>query len=727
MITPETYQALGLSDEEYQKILTVLGREPTSTELAMFSVEWSEHCGYMSSRALLKTLPNTGEYPTAVGEDSGAVFVGDYAIVFKVESHNHPSQVEPFQGAATGVGGIIRDIFTANARPIASLNSLRFGNPDDAYTKHLLKEVVRGIAWYGNCIGVPTVGGEVYFDDSYTGNCLVNAMSIGICHKDEMARARAEGVGNSIMYVGNTTGRDGIGGCSVLASHCFDEEEAQRPTVQVGDPFTEKCLIEATLETMKTGHVVGIKDMGAAGLTCSISEMASAGNVGIEAVLDLVPVRERGMEAWEIMMSESQERMLVCVKKGYEDKIKNIFLKWGLHAAVIGSVTDDGQVRISYKGEIVADVSAKALTDAPLYEHEEAFVPVVVSDIREDGVKWGSLNDALLTMLGSPNLSSRNWVYEQYDHMVQTNTVTLPGKSDAAVLRIKGTKMGIATTIDCNSSYCRIHPGMGVELAIIEAAQNIVASGARPIAITNCLNFGDPNDPEAFAELATSIRSMAALCKTLGLPVVSGNVSLYNESPEGRVNPTPTIGMVGVLEDIENAQTLNFKDEGDMIFLIHEDNDPKIGYGEYQKILGVKERDYVPPINTTDHLKLQTLMLKWNEDGMFKSVHDCSEGGIGIAIAEACISGDSRIGANITLPVMFAESHIEMFREAPHRYIVSCHPGTVPELMVRCSRGRVGVACLGQVGGGSLIVRHRDKEIVNLPIERLYNRWRYLL
>jgi len=432
-ITPDTYKALGLTDNEYNKILEILGREPTETELAMFSVEWSEHCGYMCSRPLLSKLPKEGKFEVTVGEDSGAIIVDDYAIVFKMESHNHPSQVEPLQGAATGVGGIVRDIFTAGARPIASLNSLRFGDLSEPYNKHLLREVVKGISWYGNCIGVPTIGGEVYFDDSYTGNCLVNAMTIGICHKDELAQAKASGTGNHIMYVGSTTGRDGIGGCSVLASNEFEDEDAKRPTVQVGDPFMEKCLIEATLETLATGHVVGIKDMGAAGLTCSISEMAAAGGVGIIADLNKVPVRETGMKAWEIMMSESQERMLVCVKEGHSEEIEKIFKKWNLNAAVIGNVIKGTRVLINYNNKNVADIDAQLLTDPEPKKLESKYTPRTFTHAWSDSLEPKSLTTVLHRLLESPNICSRHWVYEQYDHLVQTNTVTTPMGSDAFV------------------------------------------------------------------------------------------------------------------------------------------------------------------------------------------------------------------------------------------------------------------------------------------------------
>ncbi len=453
MIKPDVYHSLGLTDQEYQDILKILKREPSNTELAMFSVEWSEHCGYLCSRKYLKALPQKGKYRTLIGEDAGGIIVDDLAIIFKMESHNHPSQVEPKQGAATGVGGIIRDIFTAGARPIAALDSLRFGPLTQAYNKYLFTGVVDGIQFYGNCVGVPTVGGEIYFDDSYSGNCLVNAMCIGIARKDRLVRAVAHGMGNPIMYVGSSTGRDGIGGCSILASEEFKEGEEKRPTVQIGDPFTEKCLIEATLEAINTGYVVGIKDMGAAGLTCCTSEMASAGNSGMDVELQAVPRREENMEPWELMMSESQERMLVCIKKGKDKQVKKIFLKWGLNASVIGKVTNNGLVTIRDNGQIVARIKAHALTRAPVYDmpyrkpkYLKGLNKLVLSRIPEPK----DHNRVLLKLMAAPSITNKAWVYEQYDHMVQTNTVVLPG-SDAAVIRIKGTNKRIAATSDCNS------------------------------------------------------------------------------------------------------------------------------------------------------------------------------------------------------------------------------------------------------------------------------------
>ena len=727
MITPETYKALGLSDEEYQRILEVLEREPTPTELAMFSVEWSEHCGYMCSKPLISQLPKHGKYLTSIGEDSGAVFINDIAIVFKMESHNHPSEKSPFQGSATGVGGILRDIFTANARPIALLDSLRFGDLRDPYTKHLVREVVRGIAWYGNCVGVPTVGGEINFDPSYTGNCLVNVMSIGTCHKDKIASAKASGLGNSIMYVGSTTGRDGIGGCSVLASHSFLTEDISPPTVQVGDPFMEKCLIEATLEILKTDYVVGIKDMGAAGLTCSISEMAAAGDVGIEAILDFVPLREEGMEAWEIMMSESQERMLVCVRMGHEDEIKAIFDKWGLNAAVIGTVTDDGKVRISYQGEIVADVDAKKLTEPGTYSLPEvnpyADQPIPKFDFDQfpDLLNY---NTALTTLLGSPNIASKRWVYEQYDHMVQTNTVTLPGRSDAAVIRLEGTNSAIAATIDCNSTFCRLDPKRGAMLAVLESATNLLCTGAEPIAVTNCLNFGDPTDPEVFWQLKQSVEGIAEGCKRMILPVVSGNVSLYNQNSEGAINPTPTIGMIGIIDDISQVVTQHFKQANAVIVLIEPHSMHVSGNGAYWNLVrGVEDRTVANP-SFTDYTALKATMLTLIQDYAIQSAHDVSDGGLAVALAECCVSGNEPIGAGVSLKSeYFVRRDIALFNERPCRILVSCSLLAVEQIIKECQVNNLISTVLGVTGGDTLQITHDDQLVIDIATTELCKVW----
>jgi phosphoribosylformylglycinamidine synthase len=725
MVAKDVYQALGLTDAEYGKIEQIMGREPSSTELAMFSVEWSEHCGYPRSRALLGLFPKEGKYQSMIGEDSGGIFYDGMAIVFKMESHNHPSQVEPKQGAATGVGGIIRDIFTAGAKPIASLDSLRFGPLSEPYNRFLLKGVVDGIAFYGNCLGVPTVGGEVYFDESYSGNCLVNAMSIGLCKKEELARARAFGVGNPIMYVGSSTGRDGIGGCSVLASHEFGEGEEKRPTVQIGDPFTEKCLIEATLEMLATGYVVGIKDMGAAGLTCSSAEMAHAGESGMEIDLDKVPLRETGMEAYEIMMSESQERMLVCVKKGKEGEITKIFEKWDLHGVVIGYVTDDKKVRVQYQGKVVADIDTEALAKAPLYQmpYEEPANLKVMNKLDLKTIPEPSdFNQVLLALLSSPTIASKEWIYEQYDHMVQTNTCVLPG-SDASVLRIKGKEWGLAATSDCNSRYCLLNPHRGAQIAVAEAARNLVCSGADPAAVTDCLNFGNPEKPDRYWYFKNCVEGIADACRSFNIPVVSGNVSLYNESPKGPINPTPTIGMIGILPDIKKRCTQSFKNVGDVILLLGETKE-ELGGSEYLKVIHNKVAGECPVLDLEKEKAVQKTVFEAIQAELLSSAHDCSEGGLAVALAECCISDRNKIvGANITEHrAQKAESRNDcwLFGESQSRVIVSCSPKNAVKIETLAKQN--GVACqrIGEVGGDVLQV----EDLLDLSLEKMSAVWR---
>lgn len=730
MVKSEVYRSLGLTDSEYKRIEEILKREPTPTELAMFSVEWSEHCGYPRSRNWLKLLPKEGKYETLVGEDSGGFIVDDLAIIFKMESHNHPSQVEPKQGAATGVGGIIRDIFTAGARPIASLNSLRFGPLTEPYNRYLLRGVVDGIQFYGNCLGVPTVGGEIYFDESYSGNCLVNAMSIGVAKRDKVARARAFGAGNSIIYAGSTTGRDGIGGCSILASSEFKVGEEKRPTVQIGDPFTEKCLIEATLEALDTGDVVGIKDMGAAGLTCSTSEMAHAGESGMEVELALVPRREEGMEPWEVMMSESQERMLLCVKKGKEKEILNIFWKWDLNAVIIGTVTDDKKVIIKDNGKIVAEVDTNALANAPLYDmpYEK---PAYLDELNKlDMTKIPepkNYNKALLEILGSPSISNKAWIYEQYDHMVQANTLTLPGNCDAAVIRLKGTKKAIAATTDCNSRYCYLNPYKGAQLAVAEAARNLVCSGAEPAAVTDCLNFGNPEKPDRFWYFKNCIEGIISACKFFNIPVVSGNVSFYNESPNGSIYPTPTIGMIGVVNNIKHICTQYFKKEKDLIVLLGLTK-PSLGGSEYLKVVHNQVRGDAPDLDLKAEETVQRVVLEAIKKGLLNSAHDCSEGGLMTALTECCISNEEKMfGAEIEIDRL-KNSDIRpddiLFGESPSRIIVSLKKDNLIALEKIAGKYFVPCYVLGKVGAGNLVVRYKEKDIISLALGKLNRVWR---
>lgn len=725
MIKPEVYRSLGLSDEEYQKIFDILRREPTSTELTMFSVEWSEHCGYPRSRKWLKMLPKKGKYQQLIGEDSGGIVVGELAIIFKMESHNHPSQIEPKQGAATGVGGIIRDIFTAGARPIASLNSLRFGRLSNPYNRYLLKGVVDGIQFYGNCLGVPTIGGEIYFDESYNNNCLVNVMSIGIVEKDKVVRAQAIGVGNAIIYAGASTGRDGIGGCSVLASKEFREDEEKRPTVQIGDPFTEKCLIEATLEALATGYVVGLKDMGAAGLTCCTSEMASAGNSGLEIELQGVPRKEKGMQAWELMMSESQERMLLCVKKGKEKDIEDIFLKWDLQAVVIGRVTDNGIVRINDNGKVVAEIKASSLTNGPIYDMPDK-KPSYLDELVKLDIKTitppKDYNKALLKLLSSPSICSKQWVYEQYDHMVQTNTIVLPG-SDAAVIRLKGKNKAIAATTDCNSRYCFLDPYRGAQIAVAEAARNLICSGAEPAAVTDCLNFGNPEKPDRFWYFKNCVEGITYACKFFNIPVVSGNVSFYNENPKGTIYPTPTIGMIGIIDDITKVCTQDFKKENDVIILLGISKE-ELGGSEYLKELHNLVKGKCPDIDLQLERAVQCTCLQAIRDGLVNSAHDCSEGGLAVALAECSISNqNNRVGAVIDNLKFNIRQDSLLFGESQSRIILSCDEGKVSKIKKIALKNKAPFRVIGKVRGNNLKILDDQTELINLSLDELSISW----
>ncbi len=725
-ITPEIWRSLGLSDSEYRKIVNTLKREPTRTELAMFSVEWSEHCGYTRSKSWLKLFPKKGKFPILVGEDSGGIIVDGFALVFKMESHNHPSQVEPKQGAATGVGGIIRDIFTAGARPVALLNSLRFGSLDIGYNRYLTKGVVDGIQYYGNCIGVPTVGGEIYFEDCYTGNCLVNVMSLGVAKKEELARAQAKGAGNLIMYVGASTGRDGIGGCSILASKELGKGEEKRPTVQIGDPFLEKCLIEATLEALATGHITGIKDMGAAGLTCSVSEMASAGNVGIEIDLENVPCREKGMQPWEIMMSESQERMLACVKKGREEQIKKIFEKWELNAVVIGEVTEDKIVRVKNKEEKIVEVAAGHLTGAPTYkmpfekpEYINKANKLDLANIEEPK----DYNQVLLKLIGCPTIASKNWVYEQYDHMVQLNTLVVPG-ADAAVIRLKGTKKGVALTTDCNSRYCYLSPFKGAQIAVAEAARNLVCTGAIPAAITDCLNFGNPEKPDIYWQFKNCVEGIIDSCEKLKLPVVSGNVSFYNQNPDGAIYPTPTIGMIGIIEDIDSICTQNFKRNNEIIVLLGECTE-EVGASQYLKEIHSLVKGQAPGINLEVEQALHETVLGIIKDNLASSAHDCSEGGLAVGLAESCISDkDNMIGAVIDNLQFAYRKDAVLFGEAQSRVIISCPKENISKIEKIASKHNISCESIGITGGNSLKISVNEDELINLKLDSLSSQWR---
>ena len=723
-ITPDIIAKHGITTEEYSSIKKILGRAPNITELGIFSVMWSEHCSYKNSRPELKKFPREAPFilVKAGEENAGIVDIGDgWAIAFKIESHNHPSAVEPFQGAATGVGGIIRDIFTMGARPILNMNSLRFGLIEGdlvaaAQNRRLFAGVVAGIAHYGNCIGVPTVGGEVYFDESYDGNPLVNALSLGVLRHDQIKRGKAAGVGNPVIYVGSATGRDGLAGAAFASRELTEESQQDRPAVQVGDPFMEKLLLEACLEVMRTnGLVVGIQDMGAAGLTCSTCETASRGGTGNEIDLNLVPKRETGMTPYEILLSESQERMLLIAQKGREKEVEAIFQKWDLHGVTIGRVTDDGMMRVKVGSAVAAEIPARQLAeDAPIY-HREARQPEW--EIRNSKFEIGGVSEpgdyqgVLLKLLGSPTIASKNWVYRQYDHMVQDGTIVSPG-SDAAVVRINlsrpdlgatgatGEKY-IAFTTDCNSTYCYLDPFEGGKIAVAEAVRNLVCSGARPLAITDNLNFGNPMKPEVFWQFRRCVEGICEACGIFDTPVTGGNVSFYNESPAGAIDPTPTIGMLGLIDDPKHITTQWFKDKGDVILLLGEIGH-ELGGSEYLKRMHGLKTGKPPRMDLALAKRISDFTLGIIRKGLVKSAHDCSEGGLAVALAECCISnGDMMVGADIDLGEFGARSDAVLFGETQSRIIVSCAPEHLEGIM----NGALPVTVLGTTGGNELKIK----------------------
>jgi len=775
-ISSETRSAHNLTPEEFAHITELLGREPNVVELGVFSVMWSEHCSYKSSRIHLKRLPTEGERVIVPpGENAGVVDIGDgWCAAFKIESHNHPSFIEPFQGAATGVGGILRDIFTMGARPIAALNSLRFGSIDHPQNgrrnRSLLAGVVAGIAHYGNAFGVPTVGGEVAFDDAYALNPLVNAFALGLVRKDQIFFGKATGVGNPVLYVGARTGRDGIHGAT-MASAEFDEAALEkRPTVQVGDPFLEKLLLEACLEAMRSGAIAGIQDMGAAGLTCSTCEMAARAGTGIEIDLSLVPQRETGMTAYEMLLSESQERMLIVAHKGREREVADIFRKWDLDAVVIGQVHDDGRMRVTHNGEVVCDVPVKALTDeAPVYERpmkapgsvssSEFRVPSSNSEsasvnseqsaynngshgIDDDEIanskletrnselnRNSKLNEALLRLLASPNLASKEWVYRQYDHMVRTNTVVLPG-ADAAVVRIKETRRALAIALDGNGRYCAANPREGAKLVVAEAARNVVCVGAQPVAITNCLNFASPERSEVMWSFSEVIDGIAEACRAFNTPVVSGNVSFYNETEGRGVLPTPVIGMVGLIEDVKRVIQPGFKNAGDFIALLGTTRDD-FSLSEYATVIQGRSTEApvsqarVPLLDFETELAVQTACLRAGEAGLLRSAHDCSDGGLAVALAECCFSSlnGPPFGAEIDLTGEY-EIDVRLFSETPSRIIVSFDESALGDIEEIVAAASCPMTLLGTVGSDRLRIESDGKEVIQLDVAEMENAWR---
>lgn len=713
---PKIISQHGLTLEEYGRIKKILGREPSIVELGMYSVLWSEHCSYKSSRVYLKNFPTKGKrILQGPGENAGVIDIGDgYAIAMKIESHNHPSAVEPFQGAATGVGGIVRDVFTMGARPIAALNSLRFGPLSDPHNRFLFDGVVAGISSYGNCLGLPTVAGEVYFDDCYTGNCLVNAMCVGLVRyaagevKSEIpsfiVKAKAEGVGNPVLYVGSSTGRDGIHGATFASVELDENSVEKRSNVQVGDPFTEKLLIEACLELLKTGNVVGMQDMGAAGLTSSLSEMSSKAGTGVEIELSLVPQREEKMTPYEIMLSESQERMVVVMKKGTEEDAFKIFKKWGLNAVVMGHVTDDGFFTVKENGKTVARVPSKSLADdAPVYERPVE--PALYAEVSKKVPKNKSCNVMLMELLSDPNIASKSWVFEQYDHMVQTNTCVLPGKADASVLRIKYSHKKIALTCDGNGRYCQADPYTGGMIAVCEAARNLVCTGAEPVAVTDCLNFGNPEKPAVMWQFRECVRGMAQACRDLDTPVVSGNVSFYNESNDTAIFPTPVVGMLGLIDNTPHMD-MAFKSRDDVIVLLGRNTE---------------EKSSCPGLDIELEKSVQKTCLEAVRSGIVRSAHDTAEGGLAVAVAECCIEGG--IGAKVSLDEKIPNIDL-LFGESQSRILVSVRPSDIFKISAIARQHGTPLSIIGKVGGTALKINNGRKKLVDIKLRRITSAYR---
>lgn len=754
--SPEEIASEGIKPNEYDEIVDRLGRHPNKAELGMFGVMWSEHCCYKNSRPLLSQFPTTGDRVlVGPGENAGVVDFGDgIRLAFKIESHNHPSAIEPFQGAATGVGGILRDIFTMGARPIAALNSLRFGHLEDARNRRIFKGVVDGISHYGNAFGIPTVGGEVYFDPAYSGNPLVNAMAIGLMETDEIVKSGASGVGNPVIYVGSTTGRDGMGGASFASAELSDDSMDDRPAVQVGDPFLEKCLVEACLEAFKTGAVVAAQDMGAAGLTCSTSEMAANGGVGIELDLDKIPSRETGMIPYEYLLSESQERMLFVGVKGREQELIDIFENWGLQAVVAGRVVEEPVVRILWHGEVAADIPASALTsNTPLYKREVmaeapeyaqiawAWSAETLPDASATGVtiaeQTQTWTDILLTLLDTPSLASKRWVYRQYDHQVQNNTVLVPGGGDAAVIRLRSvlggadaaTQRGCAATVDCNSRYVYLDPYEGAKYVVAEAARNLSCVGAEPVAVTDNLNFGSPEKPIGYWQLASACAGLSDACTAFKTPVTGGNVSLYNETldSEGKptpIYPTPVVGMVGLVEDVATIVGQAFQSDGDVIYLLGAQQVPSLGASEYLATIHGTIAGKPPRVDYDAELAVQAACRTGIRSGWIRSAHDCAEGGLAVAIAESCIAGKLGASVNLTPVAMGDRPDALLFGETGARIVVSVARSQVAiwEAFLVEQLGHNWCE-LGTVHGSKLVIEHQDMVVIEADLATIADRF----
>jgi len=719
----------GVTREEYQRILEMLGREPTITELGIFSVMWSEHCSYKSSRVHLKTLPTTGKRVLqGPGENAGAVDIGDgLAAVFKIESHNHPSFIEPYQGAATGVGGIIRDIFTMGARPIALLNSLRFGPLEDPLVRRTFAGVVGGIAGYGNSIGIPTVGGEIGFDESYTGNPLVNVFCLGIARADEIIKGVASGAGNAVYYVGAKTGRDGIHGATMASAEFDEKTEEKRPAVQVGDPFMEKLLLEACLEVMKTDALIGIQDMGAAGLTCSTCEMGSRGGAGVEIDVSLVPQRETGMTPYEIMLSESQERMLLVVKRGREAEVEQIFEKWDLHAVRIGQVTTDGRMKVKNHGDLVADIPNTALTDeAPVYRRPMQ-KPSYIDEAQKLSLPSLGAPDApaevFARLLATPEIASKRWVYRQYDHMVRTNTLVFPGMG-AGVVRVKGTERALALSVDCNARFVYLDPRAGAQLAVAEAARNVACAGGLPIGATNCLNFANPQRPEIMWQFGQAVEGMGAACRALDIPITGGNVSLYNETDGSGILPTPVIGVVGLIEDATQVVRRAFQSDGDVVVLLGESR-AELGGSEYVKVMHGLIRGIPPALDLTREAALQRLLVEGASKGLIRSAHDCAEGGLAVTLAECCF--DTEFGVDTDVAAVPAEGAFgdvaTLFGESASRVVVSVAANRTAELVALASAAGVPATPIGRVGGDRIRISIAGRSVIDEPVRETERIW----
>ena len=727
-ISPELIHSHGLTEEEYLQIKSILGREPNITELGVFSVMWSEHCSYKNTKLELRKFPTTGPsiLVRAGEENAGVIDIGDgWAIAFKMESHNHPSAVEPFQGAATGVGGIIRDIFTMGARPVFLLNSLRFGPIEGVsaiarQNRRLFRGVVAGIAHYGNCIGVPTIGGEVAFDESYNGNPLVNVFCLGVLRHDQIARGAAAGVGNPVFYVGSETGRDGLAGASFASRDLTDESRKDRPAVQVGDPFKGKLLLEACLELLASGAVAGIQDMGAAGLTCSTCETASRGSTGVEIDLARIPKREPGMTPYEVLLSESQERMLIIVRRGQENRVKEIFEKWDLPYAEAGTVTADGMMRVLDHGKVEVEIPAKELAEeAPIYQREAVPPPPPVL-LRLDEIAEADPRESLLRLLSHPTVSSKNWIYRQYDHTVRAGTVVPPG-SDAAVFFVREAGKFLAATCDCNSAYCKLDPREGAKIAVAEAARNLICSGAIPLAVTDNLNFGNPYRPENFWQLRESVEGLAEACRRFNTPVVGGNVSLYNESPAGTVDPTPTVGMVGLIEKERWITRQGFQQENDLIWLVGRLGDEMGGSLYLRSIHGLKIGS-PPRLDYDQALAVHQFLAEAIRFGWVQSAHDCSDGGLAVALAESCVSGEVKRGAEISADARGRRTDELLFNESQSRILISSRPGSAAELQLLADQHKVDLIELGQVGGQILQISVGQR-VIRWDVDELFDSW----